>query len=67
MFTYIGANQNVEKVAATVAINNVMNFNTTSEGTKAMFEKERHFRMRWFDKVSKGIVDDNEFFADDEK
>lgn len=67
VFTYIGANQDVEKVAATIAINNVMNFNTTSEGTCAMFEKERHSRMRWFDKVAKGIVDDMDFFTEEDK
>lgn len=67
VFTYIGANQDVEKVAATIAINNVMNFNTTSEGTCAMFEKESNSRMRWFDKVAKGIVDDMDFFAEEDK
>lgn len=67
VFTYIGANQDVEKVAATIAINNVMNFNTTSEGTHEMFAREKKSRMRWFHNVAKGIVADNDFFAEDEE
>ena len=41
VFTYIGANQDVDKVAESMAINNRMAFQADSEGTRAMFEKER--------------------------
>lgn len=36
VFAYIGANQDVEAVAATMSIKNVMKFETTTEGTQAM-------------------------------
>ena len=36
VFAYIGANQDVEKVAATISITNTMTFQTTSHGTKRM-------------------------------
>jgi uncharacterized protein YegL len=36
VFAYIGANQDVEAVAATISITNVMKFETTTEGTQAM-------------------------------
>lgn len=65
VFTYIGANQDVEKVAATISINNVMNFNTTSEGTNAMFAREKKSRMRWFTHISDGIDSSEDFFAED--
>ena len=36
VFAYIGANQDVGAVAATISITNVMKFETTTEGTQAM-------------------------------
>jgi hypothetical protein len=52
VFTYIGANQDVEKVAATISVTNTLNFCTTAEGTDAMFAHERSSRSRFFDKLS---------------
>ncbi|MDR3268255.1 MAG: VWA domain-containing protein [Tannerella sp.] len=52
VFTYIGANQDVEKVAATISVTNVMNFEATSSGTQVMFAKESSSRMNFFDKVA---------------
>lgn len=52
VFTYIGANQNVEKVAATLSITNVMNFEATHHGTQVMFANESLSRMNWFDRVA---------------
>lgn len=54
VFTYIGANQDVEKVAASMAINNHMAFDANIDGTKAMFAKEMKSRRAFFSKV--GIV-----------
>ena len=54
VFTYIGANQDVEKVATTISITNVMQFETSEAGTKAMFEKERSNRKRWYGRVADG-------------
>ena len=66
VFTYIGANQNSQEVAFNIAINNVMNFQTTSAGTHTMFTKENKSRMKWFTKVSQGHQDLSENFFEDE-
>lgn len=50
-FTYIGANQDVEKVAATISITNTMQFNANEADVKAMFAKEQTSRMRYSEKV----------------
>ncbi|MCH5239409.1 MAG: VWA domain-containing protein [Muribaculaceae bacterium] len=52
VFTYIGANQDVDKVAESMAINNSMAFQADSEGTKAMFAKDRKARKKFFGKFS---------------
>ena len=54
VFTFIGANIDVEKVAAQISVNNYISLNQTNEGTKAMFAKEKNSRMNYFDKMSKG-------------
>ena len=71
VFAYIGANQDVEAVAASISITNVMNFEATSKGTAVMGAMVGHARARWFDKIAKGVssaVEDNcDFFNEDEK
>ena len=67
VFTYIGANQDVKKVAATISVTNVMSFQTSVEGTKEMFEKEKKSRKRWFEKVANGCTNLAENFFDDEE
>ena len=71
VFAYIGANQDVEAVAATISITNVLNFEATNIGTACMSERVVKGRTRWFDKISKGVssaVEDNcDFFNEDEK
>ena len=54
VFTFIGANIDVEKVAAQISVNNYISFNQTNVGTQAMFAKESNARMKFFDKMSKG-------------
>ncbi|OWY24029.1 hypothetical protein C7N43_04910 [Sphingobacteriales bacterium UPWRP_1] len=44
-FTYIGANQDVEKVAASLSIENMMQFAANDEDMKRMFEEEKESRM----------------------
>ena len=69
VFTYIGANQNLEEVAKTIAVTNVLNFKSTSVGTQAMFAKERKSRMRFFDRVAEKLEDtilQSGFFEDDD-
>lgn len=68
VFTYIGANQDVEKVAATIAINNTLSFSASAEGTRAMFTKDSSSRERFFSRLHcglKGKLSDN-FFDDDD-
>lgn len=52
VFTYIGANQDVEAVAESMAINNRMAFSADAEGTSAMFAKESSSRKKFFAKIS---------------
>lgn len=71
VFAYIGANQDVEAVAATISITNVLNFEATSIGTARMSERVVKGRTRWFDKIARGAsyaAEDNcNFFSDDLK
>ena len=69
VFTYIGANQDVEKVAESMSINNSLAFCSTSEGTQDMFLRERTARKNFFSrctKVSSGQIPrielDKDFF-----
>lgn len=52
VFTYIGANQDVEKVAESMAINNHMAFKADMAGTQMMWDKERRSRQAFFCKMS---------------
>lgn len=68
VFTYIGANQDVEKVAATISIKNTLSFSADVEGTKAMFAKESSSRDRFFTRLHcgmKGKLSDNYFDEED--
>ncbi|MDE6479374.1 MAG: VWA domain-containing protein [Muribaculaceae bacterium] len=55
VFTYIGANQDVEAVAESMSINNRMAFSADFAGTREMFEKENMSRKRFFGKLKKGV------------
>ena len=52
VFTYIGANQDVEKVADSMSINNHLAFSADEAGTAQMFEKESKARKNFFAKVN---------------
>jgi Mg-chelatase subunit ChlD len=52
VFTYIGANQDVEKVAATISITNVLEFKPTVQGSVEMYEKDKKARQRYYKKVA---------------
>ena len=71
VFAYIGANQDVEAVAATISITNVMNFETTSVGTQVMTDRVNRSRERLYCCMAKpdfSAVEANEnFFDEDEK
>ncbi len=57
VFAYIGANQDVEKVAATISITNTMCFQTTSEGTKHMSARLNKSRDKFFSRLSSECFD----------
>lgn len=69
VFAYIGANQDVEKVAATISITNTMSFNTTPEDTMYMSERVNKSRLRFYSRMSEpnfNAVAENENFFNDE-
>lgn len=69
IFTYIGANQDVEKVASTILITNTLSFSADAAGTRGMFARESKARHRLFgrlaDKVSRNMMADDYFDEDD--
>lgn len=69
VFTFIGANIDVEQAAAQISINNYISFNKSSAGTNAMFAREKNARMNMYDKMSKGVSkkDLQGNYFDDEK
>ncbi len=52
VFTYIGANQDVEAVAESMSIKHCMAFYADEASTREMFEKERSARRRFHEKIS---------------
>lgn len=52
VFAYIGANQDVENVAATISITNVMKFEASSEGTRLMTNRVNNSRDRLYSTMS---------------
>ncbi len=69
VFAYIGANQDVEAVAATISITNVMNFETTSDGTKMMSARVNRSRDRLYSCMAEpdfSAAKANENFFDEE-
>lgn len=48
IFTYIGANQDVEKVAESLGVSNSMAFQEDEEGTRFMFEEESRSRRKFY-------------------
>lgn len=68
VFAYIGANQDVETVAATISITNVMNFEATVMGTQAMSKKLNKSRHGLFGRIAENCfnaADENIHFFDD--
>lgn len=68
VFAYIGANQDVEQVAATISITNTMTFQTTSAGTVQMTKRVNQSRSSFFDRLSSKCFNaaaENEHFFDE--
>lgn len=71
VFAYIGANQDVLKVAQTISVTNVMNFSSTDFGTSSAIASLRKSRDRMFRRIADGIFDsvseNTDFFSEDEE
>ena len=69
VFAYIGANQNVEETAKTIAVTNIMTFEASKSGTARMFKKAQMQQARFFDRIAENESDaelQEGFFNDDE-
>lgn len=74
-FNYIGANQDVDRVADGIGIANKMSFATTAEGTDRMFRRFSLSSSAFFNKVSSymaceapsELAEDLDFFIDEEE
>ena len=52
MFSFIGAGEDVVKVATTISITNTVVWEQTTEGTKEMFDNENAAQGRFYDKMA---------------
>lgn len=66
-FTYIGANQDVEKVAASLNIENRMQFAANDEDMKRMFEEEKEARMLYSMKLRNKEDVQGNYYRDKDK
>lgn len=70
VFAYIGANQDVLKVAQTISVTNVMNFSSTDFGTTSAIASLRKSRDRMFSRIADGVFDsvseNTDFFSEEE-
>ncbi|MDR3251692.1 MAG: VWA domain-containing protein [Tannerella sp.] len=68
VFTYIGANQDVEAVAASISITNVLKFESTTKGSTEMYKKEKKARSLFYDKIADKVSSlQDKFFDEDDK
>lgn len=54
-FTYMGANHDVERTAASLSITASMRFECNQSGVKDIFAKDRKGRMAYYEKKSQGM------------
>jgi uncharacterized protein YegL len=71
VFTYIGANQDVDAVAGSLSINNRMRFDADETGVQRMIYTGIRCRIAFYDRVSESLSDEdvdlqNGFFEDQE-
>ena len=67
VFTYIGANHNVESFALSINITNTMTFQANEADMKDMFAKENSARMRHSQNIRDKKFSDGDFYKDEEK
>ena len=66
-FTYIGADHDVEKMAAKMNIRNSMSFDKNDSDIKRMFIKESRSRARYSLYISEGEPSNDDFYATNEE
>lgn len=73
-FTYIGADQDVEKMAGEIGVQNSLRFSANAKETDEMFEKERRSRSKFYSKICcemtsacSSMVETNDYFIDDDE
>lgn len=66
VFTYIGANHDVEKVSFSLNITNHMSFQATVEDTAVMYQKNTRSREKFMDKIKRNETNVSENFFDEE-
>jgi hypothetical protein len=59
VFTYIGANQDVDAVADSLSVSNRIHFAANPKGMDCMMERERSSRNRFYNKVSASLFDED--------
>lgn len=65
VFTYIGANHDVEKVAVSINISNFMRFDADNAGTESMMQTTAESRNNYMNKIKSGAASaalDKDFF-----
>lgn len=65
VFTYIGTDHDISKVADQLSITNTMAFQKTDEGIIAMFEKEKAYRGKFSEQIRDKKVSDEGFYEED--
>jgi hypothetical protein len=65
-FTYIGTDHDVESIATSISITNVMYFKKDSRGVRDMFAKESNARAMFSQKIRNKENTDNNFYEPDE-
>ena len=61
-FAYIGANHDVESVAASISITNTMSFEASDAGVQCMSQRMNACMGRWFNRLNDSNADDSGFF-----
>ena len=64
VFAYLGANQDAEKVAFSMSIDNAMSWKSTREGTVHMSRKLNNSRARWYDDAAYNRERTKDFFEE---
>lgn len=74
-FTYIGADQDVERVAEEIGVRNSLRFSANAKETQAMFAKERKSRKNFYGMMCNNFINKkpeatmaecNDYFVDDD-